>query len=489
MCDSNNTTNTKKVVKGISSQTLVVVVLGVVEIVSFSIMSRLLTKDDFGYYAAISAITSIFATFSDAGIGSALIQRKGLDENFKNNAFSLSLVFGSVLTLILVILSVPLADLVLDRSMAIPLMLMSITLLCNSMVSVNYSLMQRKLQFLRVGLINLISLLITTITAILLALNGYGYYAIIAKAVLYSLLTLISSYIFVNEKFRWFLDKKSVKSIWSFSGWLMFSVVVRNIGAQTDRLIMGRILSVGILGSYNRPKEFIEQISSKINGIFDTALFPVLSGIQDNQSSLSSAYKTSIYYMNIFSMLLSMSFICNRELIIRIFFGEEWMSVSPILVILSINLIFNADGRLSDCYFRSLGLTKQQFYFRCAEMVLTIVLVVLGALFYGVLGVAVGYTIANFTMIFMKVRYLVNYISVPFRVVVFTLISSWRFAIFIYPVMILLSCLIPNNIYGNIIELGVFIIMCALIFLFFPQLVGNRYKSEALTKVKSFIKK
>ena len=489
MTETNNTSNTQKVVKGISSQTLVVLVLGVVEIVTFSIMSRLLTKEDFGYYAAITAITTIFATFSDAGIGSALIQRKDMNDNFKNNAFSLSFIFGSALSLLLLILSVPLADLVLDRSMAVPLMLMSVTLLCNSMVSVNYSLMQRKLQFLRVGVINLVSLIITATIAILLAMNGYGFYAIITKAVLYSVLTLVISYFFVNEKFRWVLDKETVKSIWGFGGWLTFSVVVRNIGSQTDRLIMGRLLSVEILGCYNRPKEFIGQISNRIDGIFDTALFPVLSGIQDNRNSLASAYRTSIYYMNILSMLLSMSFICNRELIIRIFFGEEWMSVSIIFIILAINLIFNTDARLSDCYYRSLGLTKQQFYFRCIEMVLTISLVVLGALLYGVIGVAVGYTIANFTMIFAKVKYLASYISVPFSEVISTLLSSWHYALFIYPVMILLSCFTPDNIYGNIIELVVFTVMCVLAFLVFPQIIGSRYKNEAYIKLRKIIKK
>ena len=45
----NKASNTQKVIKGISSQTLVTVVLGIVEIISFSVMSRLVNKEDFGY--------------------------------------------------------------------------------------------------------------------------------------------------------------------------------------------------------------------------------------------------------------------------------------------------------------------------------------------------------------------------------------------------------------------------------------------------------
>ena len=68
--------NTQKVVKGISSQTIVTLLLGVEAILYFSVMSRLLSREDFGFFAAITAITTVFSSFSDAGIGSALIQQK-----------------------------------------------------------------------------------------------------------------------------------------------------------------------------------------------------------------------------------------------------------------------------------------------------------------------------------------------------------------------------------------------------------------------------
>ena len=67
-----------------SSQTLVTIVLGLVEIVSFSIMSRLFTQEDFGYYAAITAITGVFTTFSETGIGSAIVQQKEISSSARH---------------------------------------------------------------------------------------------------------------------------------------------------------------------------------------------------------------------------------------------------------------------------------------------------------------------------------------------------------------------------------------------------------------------
>lgn len=87
--------NTQKVVKGISSQTLVTLVMGIMEIVVFSIMSRLLSKEDFGLFAAISAITIVFGSLSEAGIGSALIQKKNADKAYVNTSFTVSFISGS----------------------------------------------------------------------------------------------------------------------------------------------------------------------------------------------------------------------------------------------------------------------------------------------------------------------------------------------------------------------------------------------------------
>jgi len=480
--------NTQKVLKGVSSQTLVTIVLGVVEIVSFSIMSRLLSQEDFGYFAAITAITTVFSSFSETGIGSALIQRKEINKRFIDNAFTMSLVFGVFISLLMLSLSGVLAEAVVDSSLKVPIMLMSVTLLCHCLTSVNTSLLIRNLQFIKVGVVNLISLVITTIVAVVLALKGFGYYAILTKAVLSSVITLVLSRLFVSVRYGLALNKETVKSIFGFSGWLMASVFFRNFAQQVDRLMMGKLLSVEALGSYNRPKEFINQISTKLNGIFDTALFPVLSGIQDNKKSLQNAYLNSFYYLNIFAMLLSTLFLFNHELIIRVFLGEQWMNVKWIFVVLSLALIFNIDGRLSDCYFRSLGLTKQQFYFRILELVVKILFLIIGAT-WGVLGVAVSIVLANIVMILAKTLFIANKVEItPYRTFEI-IVKSWRFVLFLTPVLIVSYLLLPHNWGGNIVLAFIYLVLCCVLFVLFPKSVGTQYYKDIYPKIRSYISK
>lgn len=484
----NEVSNTSKAIKGMSSQTLVTIVIGVVEIVAFSIMSRLLSQEDFGYYAAITAVTIVFASFSDTGIGSAIIQRKEVDEHYINNAFTLSFIFGLFISTLLLILAKPLSVVVADKTMKVPLMLMSVTLISNCLTSVNISIMHRRLEFLQVGMINLIALVATTIVAIVLALKGFGYYAIIAKAVLTSLLTLLISWIMAKTHYKFELNKNTFKTIFSFSGWLMASVFFRNLSQQLDRLLMSRLLSVQTLGAYNRPKDFINQITNKTGGIFDTALFPVLSQIQDNYASMKSAYLRSLYLMNIASVVMALGFVFNGELIIRIFFGANWFNVLPVFQILSVAMIFNYDGRLADCYLRSLGWTRQQFYFRMLEVLAKFTGLFLGYR-WGMVGVAVSVLITDAFMVTVKHIYIARHVNISVSEGASALLKSMQIALVLLPFLLVAYKLMPKTVQGEILILCVFVILTGLCFLVFPSLVGKRYKENVYPKIMDIIAK
>lgn len=479
--------NTSKVIKGMSSQTLVTIVLGVLEVVSFSIMSRLLTQEDFGYYAAITAITVVFATFSETGIGAAIVQQKELSKRYVDNAFTISLLFGSVISLLLLVLAGPLANMVADGSMRLPLMLMSGTLLLNCLTSVNNSLMHRKLQFLRMGLINLISLVVTTCLAVWLAFKGFGYYAIIVKAVLGSVITFCLSLFLCNTHFGLALDRQTFKKIFSFSGWLMASSLFRNLSHQVDKLLMPRLLSVNALGAYNRPKDFVEQISSKLNSIFDTALFPVLSGIQDNRVALGSAFRRSMSLMNTFALLLTMGFMFNSGLLIRVFFGEQWMNLRDVMFVVSCTILFNVDGRLADCYLRALAMTKQQFFFRVFEFTLNTFGVLAGSK-WGIMGVAISILITNSVAKIIKILFIGGKVGIKPKEVIVLILFSWKYAVFMLPVCFFSYILLPYSWTGDILMICIFISITIVIFLFMPGFVGKQYHEDVYIRIISFIK-
>lgn len=480
-----NSSNYQKIVKGVSSQTIVTGILAILEIASFSIMSRLLTQEDFGYYAAIIAISAVFSIFAESGIGSALIQKNILTNEYVNNAFTLSLIFGLLGTVLLSALSGLLSRFIADESMQIPLILFSTTLLLNSMISINMSLMHRKLQFFKMGIIRLISLIATTVLAIILALKGFGYYSILAKAIMGTFITLLITQFAVGIKYKLAFNISVYKKILEFSGWLMASSFFRHLADQVDRILMTQLFSINTLGFYTRPKEFITQLSEKFNSIFDSALFPVLSSIQDDKEQMKTYYINTLYYLNIIGLLISFFLLFNSELIIRVFLGEKWLNVNRIFQVLSISSIFLMNGRIGDIFLRSLALTKQQFLLRVGQLVASIVLILIGYR-WGLVSLAISAMVAYLLFMIIKMFYISIKLEVPFYKTLLSIIKSYKGIIFIAPIFIISNYLIPNSWEGNIVKLLVFFVLTITLFLLIPSSIGEMYKKDVYVKIISY---
>ena len=483
-----NSSNTSKVVKGLSTQTIITIILGVLEIVSFSIMSRLLTDKDFGYYAAILAVVTVFQSFTETGIGSAIIQRKELNSNYINSSFSLSLLIGIIISLVLFASAGLLAKSVADETMTIPLKLISITLLCNCLSSVNLSILQRDMKFIKIGIINITSLVITTIIAIVLAAKGFGYYAILTKGVLASLITLVLSYFIAGHHYHFVFDIKTYRQIFGFGGWLMAAAVFRNIASQVDRLLMSGLFSIEALGMYTRPKEFISNLSGKCNSIFDSVLFPVLSSIQDSKEQLQRSFKSGCYLLNLFAMVLAVLFFCNSELLIRVFFGEKWLNIDSLFKVLSFYPVLLINGRMGDIFLRSLALTKQQFLFRVGQLLFAVVFILAGYR-WGVVAMAISVMLSYACITAIKLVFVTKKMGFSFRIVIHTMLDSYRFLLIIAPIYLLCHFVLSNSWVGNILQAVSVLMILALMFVAFPTLVGQQYKNEGYVIVFNAIKK
>lgn len=477
--------NAKKILKGISVQTIMTILNGVIQIIVFAIMSRLLTREEFGYFALIQAIVAIFMSLSEAGVGAAIVQKKDVNSQFINTAFTCSLCVGLFFMVILMLASSYLSERLNVETLAVPFLIVSTTLVMNSLSSVARSIMQRELKFLEIGILQFLAYIISSSIGIYLAISGLGLYAIISSFVANSFLFMLLLYLFIPNKFRLELNIHDMKSIMQFGGWLTMGVIVRNIEQQVDKFMLSKWLSVKALGAYNRPVGFINTISSNLNGIFDVVLFPILSGVQDKKEALQSAYRQSLFFMNVFSMMIGLIFFFNADLIISIFLGELWRDMIPVFQIVSITLIFNINSRLVDCYFRSLAYVKQSFYIRMIACILVIAGIYIG-MRWDVIGVAIASLVCNVVVVMIKLFYLSTKIDISWASTIYGMMNAWRFSIILLPLGVLYLLFLPHTLLVNICFAVMFGIAILCEFLFFPCFVGHLYKEKIYVHVKKY---
>lgn len=456
--------------------------MGGLEILYFSIISRLLSKVDFGYFAAIMGVMSICMSLSEAGLGSAVIQKKDASKQHISSAFTLSIILGLICATALFLASPWIADLIADDTLVIPLRLMSSTIFLHSIISVGNAILYRNLNFKRIGFNSIIAYITSSCIAIAMAANGFGLYAVISAYIINSILLAILLYGFSVKIPSLGIDKKESKGIISFGGWLTAGVVLNNIGNQLDKLVLSKWLSVEALGSYNRPAGFVSSINTKIHSIFDTVLFPMLSDIQDDTKKVTKVFYRAISLLNSFSVIFASIFFFNAELIVTIFFGTSWLDIVPIMQIGAIGAIFSIDHRLVDCFFRSLNYVKIGTRLRLLGVGVTLTSLYIGAQ-HGIIGVAWSILIANLILVLIKMITLAVKVKANIGSMFTTWLLAWKSAII--PIIVGgIYMVLPHTIISNIVFALIFGITIAIEFAFFPQLVGQEYLSSVYPYVE-----
>lgn len=462
------------------SQTLVTVILGVLELIYFSVMSRLLTQKDFGFFALITAVTVVLTSLTDAGFGSSVIQKKNINEDFKSTAFSLSLISGFLFSLILFFGAPLFSDLMVDSDeLTKAFRIMSVIMLLQGITNIHNALFIKKLHFLKIGLIRAAGYTGSSIVGIVLALRGFGFYAIVWANVAYQLLFTISLLLVTRKQHLTLsISKQYVKQIFSFGGWLTATVIIRNITDQVDKFIVARMLSVTIVGAINRPNGFINTISSKINGIFDTILFPILSNIQDNKRALLSAFEKAIALIIVCSSFICGVIILGSYYIIDIFFGNEWFNIERILWILGLYILFSGLSRIQDCFFRSLGIMKSYFIARLSNCIVAIGFVFAGC-YYGIIGVAFAILLRNVANVIIKYFMLKPYIGFNHFIFLKTIFRNVWFSLLIGIGLFIFMYFFPLTEYYMVF---IYISVIGFSIIFFPRIFGEMFAEQIATR-------
>ena len=466
-----------KTVKGISSQTLVTIILGGLELVVFSVMSRLLTKTEFGYYAAIMSIIMIFRSLAEAGIGASVIQKNNANQIFVNTAYSLSLIVGCVATVIVVGLSGFLSGLLADETIQIPLILLSLTLVPYSLNSIYRGLFLKELHFLKVGKYQITAFVISNGIAITMAAMGYGLYAIVIGNILNIVLQNVILRLALKAKLRFQISQTKVREIVGFGGWLTLSRLTGTIYAQIDKILMAKWLSIVELGNFYRIRGIIEAFNDQIGGIYDVVLFPVLSRIQENKQAIQNAYIKSLNLGCIFFSYLFLFFFFNAKLIIFVFLGEKWADQLILFRVLSLSMLFYFITRFADCFIRSLALVKFGFYIKLLSCAMLII-----AIYYsyssGVVFVALSVVLVNLISAIIKTIYLCRHADLSLLLL---LAKTSRGLLYSIPLVILGIVYLgyfENSLVYEVLFMIVYVISSIAIFLFCPALFGEVYQKE-----------
>jgi O-antigen/teichoic acid export membrane protein len=357
------------------------------------VLARLLMPDQFGLVALALVFADLANATTSFGFNPALIQYRTESEKAASTHFVIKLIIGICLVLLGLAAAPLLRHFYPDRPTLVPALLAILVIrLVASGNSTPESLLQRRLEFKRLMILNVASSLSMTVVAPLLAWLGWGIWSLVigeqAVSVVVSALGLWTVRPVWRARFQF--DRSIAKHYFHFGFFMMLTQQLTYWLDQFDDFWVGTALGGVALGFYSKAYEFARYPRRVVAQPLQDVFFSTYARLQDDRLRLSKAYYRVNSLVVRAGFILSLGFVLVAREFVQILLGPQWLPMVPtfqlMLVYCLLDPLVVTAGRLSMAVGQPQILTR----IKALQLVFFVPAVIVSAHFFGIEGVAVA---------------------------------------------------------------------------------------------------
>ena len=380
-----------------------------ISIIITAVLARLLTPPEYGIVAIVMVFITFFTYLADFGIGPALIQNKDLKKEDIESIFTVSVLIAITLSVLFYLSAGTISRFYDNPELLNIARWLSLSVLIFTVNVVPSALNKKELKFKQLGIISVVVQVVSGVIAVILALLGFSYYALIFKAIISGTFLFIGSYYLNPVKPAFHIQWASILKIWKFSTYQFMFNFINYFSRNTDNLLIGKFFGSAMLGYYDKAFSLMLMPVQNLTHVITPVLHPVLSGYQDHKDKIYSSFLTLARILTTIGFPLSVLLYFAGEEIVYLFYGSQWTQSVPVFQILAtiigLEILLSSTGS----FFQSANRTDLLF----VSGVLTSTLIVLGVL-YGIfiaqslIGVAIGLVTARVVNFFVSLYLLIR---------------------------------------------------------------------------------
>ncbi|CEG28647.1 lipopolysaccharide biosynthesis protein [Bacillus sp. B-jedd] len=307
-------------------------VQGIQFIVSI-VLARLLSPEEFGKLTLTVIFITICSVLVQGGFTTALIQKKDADEVDFYSAFYLNLFSASVLYFVLFFTAPFLAVLFEEPQLMMVLRVLALTLFFGVFNSIQIAVIQKNLEFKKLFISSLGSVIISGPVGVVMAYAGYGIWALVGQQLTAQFAITTILWLVVKWKPKFLFSFEKVKNLFSYGWKILISSLIDTLYSNIRSLIIGKMFSPAMLAFYNRGEMFPSLIIININGSIESVMMPALSFHQEDAQKVKSMMRRSIVTGSfiLFPMMVGLAVVA--EPLVKIVLTEKWLPAVPFLQI------------------------------------------------------------------------------------------------------------------------------------------------------------
>ena len=377
--------------RGIRWTTLSMLLITITQIVRLMVLGRILGPEAFGLLAMMLVVTGFVEMLGQMGLSEAIIQRPNPTHIELSSLYWLNIALGGLLYTIL-LLAIPLiAALFSTPELEQLLPWVALTLLISPWGVQFRALLQKRLDFKPLAIIEILSVLVGTLLAIVLAWQGHGAWSLVWGQLAHSAVMAMSLVLVGWQRQllpRFYFNYTTVKPYLSFSLHLLGSNILNYFNSRIDQLVVGALLGSQALGYYSMAVNLVLQPISRINPVLTQVAFPVLSKVRSDKVRLKQGYFRMLDLLTSINAPLLIGVAAVAPLLIPIVLGDQWLPIVPLIQVLAPFSLIRSTGNAGGSLILACGRADLAFYFNLVKFMFVPLGIVAGAKLAGLQGVA-----------------------------------------------------------------------------------------------------
>ncbi len=374
------------------------------------VIARILVPDDYGLVAMGMVFINIANVIVSNGFSAALIQKKDADETDFSTLFYCSLIISMPLYLVLYLFAPVVADFYNNDQLVQLIRVFGLILPISSYKSIQQAYVSKKLDFKKFFFSTLSGTIASAFVGILLALYGFGAWALVAQYFTNSIIDSIVLTFTIQWRPKLLFSFKKAKPLLSFGSKVLGTGLIGTLYNQLNVFLIGKKYSSADLAYYTKGNQFPELINNNISLSLIAVLFPAFSFKSDDKNQLKEMCSKVISISSFVLLPLYFGLISVSENLVQILLTEKWLPCIPFIIIMCINGIIGTidivDLQVLKAIGRSDIVLKMEFVKKPLYIIITIV-----ALQFNIITLALTVPIASVIAIMINSFFVNKYIG------------------------------------------------------------------------------
>ena len=304
------------------------------------LLARILSPHDFGVIGAALLAINCLGVFSEVGIGAALIQKKNVDRKDLDTAWTMTIARGILLFGLLFATAGPLADYFSQPDLETVFRVIAVCFVLEGFTNIGILFFQRDIDFKHKAMLDVISDLAGSISAVLLALILKDFWALVYSSVIWRLVYFGLSFRLHPYRPRLCWDRKRAAHLIHFGKHVFWISIVTFVVTNGDDALVGRLLGLDLLGYYTMAYAIANLPVTSLCTTLGRISFPVYSQMQDDRERVREVFQKIFESALMILLPLTALIMMLAEDFIAVFLGDRWLPMASVLRVLCLLGLF-----------------------------------------------------------------------------------------------------------------------------------------------------